>query len=154
MLYNFSYVVDGCLAGSAMPGVRGSLDAALRDARNKGISAIVTLTEDGLAQAALEAHQIRWLHLPVEDYAPPSLEQIETFVHFVDQHQSHRSGAVLVHCYAGQGRAGTMLACYLVHQGWEPVAAIERIRTLRPRSIESHSQEFRVREWAHLRHRR
>jgi len=54
----------------------------------------------------------------------------------------------VVSCYAGIGRTGTVLACYLVHRGEEPAEAIIRVRRLRPGSIETPEQETAVRQYA------
>src|SRR5207245_10841776 len=62
-----------------------------------------------------------------EGSAAPTLEQVDGFVAFV----SSRIGEgkkVLVHCYGGGGRTGTMLAAYLIHQGMSSDAAVREIR--------------------------
>lgn len=78
--------------------------------------------------------------------------------------------AVLVHCGGGKGRAGTVLACYTVSQGLDPLhphtthtraqtlpikapalaaeQAVRHIRATRPGSIETEQQRRFVGEWA------
>jgi len=46
---------------------------------------------------------------------------------------------------AGMGRAGTVLACYLVkYQKYSAKDAIEKVRTKRPGSIQSEVQELAI----------
>jgi atypical dual specificity phosphatase len=140
MLQNFSYILDGVLAGSALPGRYGELRADLSEARAMGITAIVSLNERGLHRATIAEEGFRYLHLPVEDYKPPTLAQVEEFVAFVDAERA-RGGAVMAHCVAGIGRTGTMLAAYLVKEGRTAPEAIREVRTRRRGSIETTEQE-------------
>jgi len=48
---------------------------------------------------------------------------------------------VAVHCGAGLGRTGTVLACYLVSKGATADAALASVRSRRPGSIETPGQE-------------
>lgn len=57
---------------------------------------------------------------------------------------------VAVHCLAGLGRTGTMLACYLVATGTPANNAIMRIREWRPGSIETKEQEAVVYEYERI----
>jgi atypical dual specificity phosphatase len=51
----------------------------------------------------------------------------------------------MVHCAAGKGRTGSVLAAYLVKkQGVTAEEAIEKIRSMRPGSIQSVVQETAV----------
>ena len=48
----------------------------------------------------------------------------------------------------GVGRTGTVLACYLVHRGATAVDAINRVRELRPGSVQTPEQEAAVLQYA------
>jgi len=147
MLENFSFVMDGVLAGSARPGAYGDLTADLDEARRCGISAVVSLTERGLPPPYLAQAGLAYLHEPVEDFHPPGMDQVARVVKFIEAQAGGGGGAVLVHCAAGIGRTGTMLAAFLVARGMEPAEAIDRVRDLRPGSIETREQEQAVYDW-------
>ena len=51
----------------------------------------------------------------------------------------------MVHCAAGMGRAGTILACYLVkYEKYSAHEAIKKVRKERPGSIQSEVQELAI----------
>ena len=122
---------------------------ALRDLdrlEDEGIGAIVTLTEDPAPElTGTGRFEVLWL--PMEDMAPPDREQIERFVEFVDR-ALDEGKAVGVHCLAGLGRTGTMIACYLVTLGRSADDAISEVRRARPGSIQTEYQEQAIRRWA------
>lgn len=134
--YGFSFVIDGRVAGMSRPDRDGV--ALLREA---GFRGIISLTESPLA--ADMVRELEYLHLPVADYTAPTLAQLEHACRFID----YVKGPVAVHCFAGIGRTGTVLAAYLVWVGLEAVAAIERVRRLRPASIETPGQESVIYEF-------
>lgn len=146
MLANFSFIAEG-VAGSALPGHWGDLSEDLSEAAEEGITAIVTLTERALPAEALEGRGFRYLHLPVVDYRPPTIEQVRAFVKFVDEELAE-GGSVLTHCAAGIGRTGTMLAAWLVSQGRSAPEAIQEVRRKRRGSIETYDQEALIARWA------
>lgn len=147
MLRNFSFLIPDRLAGLARPGATGDLATDLAELRTAGIGALVSLTEVPLDATALQDFGMSWLHLPVPDFTPPEPDQIDRFIEFVDQ--ARREGrATAVHCTAGIGRTGTMLATYLVHEGRSAEEAIAAVRAARPGSIETMQQEAAIHDFA------
>ena len=65
-------------------------------------------------------------------------------IEFIDA-RNDEAKPVLVHCGEGKGRTGTVLAAYLVSKGATADEAIERVRKLRPGSIENLDQENAIR---------
>lgn len=147
-LHGFSWVIEGKLAAMSMPD-RSSDD--LGQLGRKGVGALVNLTPWEWPASVLTQYGLEYLQLPIPDFSPPQPAQADKFVQFCDRN-INQGRAVAVHCLAGKGRTGTMIACYLVYKGAEPQEAIGRIRSLRPGSIETHSQELAVHEFA-ARHR-
>lgn len=146
-MHRFYWMVEGAIAGCSRPGAdrgRGARDAAALDddlgwLRERGIAAILSLTETPLADGALERHGLAGLHLPVDDFHAPSPEQLARALAFIDAHRAH-GRPVAVHCLAGQGRTGTVLAAYLIRGGLDAEAAIAAVRAVCPGAIEAQAQ--------------
>lgn len=140
-LPSFSWVLPRRLAGMAYP-YRGT-GSALRRA---GVAAVLSLTEeapdDDLAAAGLLVRRE-----PITDFGAPSEGVLARCVDFVTQRWREEQ-AVVVHCLAGRGRTGTVLAACLVADGLGADAAIAAVRRLRPGSIETRAQEESVRAFA------
>ncbi|HHT9153306.1 MAG TPA: dual specificity protein phosphatase 23 [Candidatus Hypogeohydataceae bacterium YC40] len=134
---NFSWLLPDEIAGMARP---VSAVADFEFLKELGIDAIVSLTEHPLQKALIEEFGFEYKHVPVEDFTAPSLGQIDEFVNFATKVREEGKKLV-VHCGAGIGRTGTMLACYLVHKGYSAQQAIEEVRRKRPGSIETTAQE-------------
>lgn len=147
---NFSWVINNQLAGSGLPLTFDQFMWLV----NHGIGTIVTVRELPLPLDWLSADDIKsshstgrttkklnYLHLRVEDYHSPSIEEIESTVKFIEN-EIEGKRAVLVHCAAGKGRTGTILGAYILKkENLSAKDAITRIRNLRPGSIQTNSQE-------------
>ncbi|CAA9562371.1 MAG: hypothetical protein AVDCRST_MAG18-1195 [uncultured Thermomicrobiales bacterium] len=143
ILPNFGWVIPGQLAGSARP----LSDDALNALAQHGVRALVSLTEEPLPDDALRRAGLIAAHLPVADFTAPTLAQVATAIATIDDFRS-RGLPVAVHCAAGLGRTGTILACHLVSTGMAAPEAIAAIRAQRPGSIETVAQEALVGEYA------
>ena len=143
----FSWVEKDLLCAMARPGRERPLEQDLAYLQESGITILVSLTEEPIPAAALKKFGITGVHLPVEDFTPPTLAQIEIFLAEVENARL-KGRALGLHCTAGKGRSGTMLATYLVSQGLTGPDALAKIRRLRPGSVETEAQEARVVEFA------
>ena len=135
---NFSWLIENKLAGSGIPTSFDELDWILK----QGVTSIVTMTENALPEEWV--NDIGYLHVPTPDLTAPDMDRIDITVDFIHKKISNDQ-AVMVHCAAGMGRAGTILACYLVkYQKYSAKDAIKKIRKERPGSIQSEVQELAI----------
>ena len=140
---NFSWVIQDEIAGMARP---VSVVSDLEFLKDNGIEAIVSLTGLPLHKTLIEEFGFEYKHIPVADLTSPTQEQIEEFVTFVNNLISSKK-KIVVHCDAGIGRTGTMLACYLVNKGRSAKNAITEVRKKRPGSIETMEQEETIEKY-------
>ncbi|MDP9359345.1 MAG: dual specificity protein phosphatase family protein [Chloroflexota bacterium] len=126
-------------------------ESALAGLAQQGVTVLVNLHTRRHDPSRLARHGLVEVHLPVKDFSAPSPDQLEQGTAAIVG--AVAAGArVAVHCGGGLGRTGTLLACYLVHQGWSAEAAVTRVRERRPGSIETAGQVAAVHAFArHLR---
>ncbi|MDA0708662.1 MAG: dual specificity protein phosphatase family protein [bacterium] len=144
-MMGFSWIIENELAGMPLPGMMADLESDLAELVAVGVGAVVSLTEQPLDIQGQQRLDV--LHVPIQDMTPPSILDVEEVVAFAET-AIQKGKPVAIHCLAGRGRTGTMLACFLVHRGTEPQRAIEAIRALRPGSIETETQVMAVFDYA------
>ncbi len=141
-LVEFGWLVEGVIAGCAKP----ITETDFMDLYDQGIRSIVSLTEDPPNFLDVKTYGFDHLHLTIEDKCAPGRGQILVFLDFAARMKSQQKPMV-VHCWAGRGRTGCMLAMYLVAQGFTGTQAIEHVRRIRPRSIDTEEQLAAIEEF-------
>jgi len=132
---NFSWLIEGKLAGSAIP---TSIDE-VQWAIDQGVKSIITIREEPLDDSWTKG--VNYLHVHSNDMGVPEFNDLVNTVDFVHKRITNNE-PVMVHCLAGLGRTGTILACYLVkYQKMPTDEAIQKVREERPGSIQSYPQE-------------
>jgi atypical dual specificity phosphatase len=124
---HFRWVLAGQLAGMGTPGLLGSVDDDLTAVANAGVSMLVSLTEKPFDQRVLRSYGIRCGHLPIRDMDVPALGKAASMCAQIDRFID-AGNAAAVHCRAGLGRTGTILAAMLVWRGMDADQAITSVR--------------------------
>ncbi|MEO8426422.1 MAG: dual specificity protein phosphatase family protein [Verrucomicrobiota bacterium] len=144
------WVLPAVLAGMPMPFIRrdrrmdrgsglSTYDDDLPILRLAGIRAVVSLLDNSEDDWIFDATGFAFHCVPVAEGGAPTMEQALGVVRFVNrQRAGHRP--VAVHCEAGIGRTGTVLAACLISQGDGVESAIARVRSVRQSAIETPAQ--------------
>lgn len=124
-------VVDGKVWRGSHP-----KDETLRDLAKRGVTTIVDLRAEAdldVDEELLRRTGITRFNIPLRDGQIPSETQVRQFLTIVE----NAPGKVYVHCMAGVGRTGAMVAAYLVATGQEdPGGAMRRNLSVGPPSLE------------------
>ncbi len=135
----FLWLERNALAGTPAPGVYFDMEYDLKALQRVGITALITLTETPLDQSRLAPFGIKNLWEPVHDMEAPTLEQGVRLCRNIDQLLEQKE-VVAVHCRAGLGRTGTVLAAHLIWKGYSALDALEAVRSIEPRWVQSQEQ--------------
>lgn len=135
----FLWLEKGVLAGTPRPGVVLDAQYDLEALKRVGVDHLITLTEDPLDAAMLAPYGIQSSWFPIRDMGAPGIEHAEAICAAIDR-LTGNGCVVAVHCHAGLGRTGTVLAAYLIWHGMDGLAALDRVRRIEPRWVQSDVQ--------------
>jgi len=134
----FFWIIPRKLAGASIPwGIND-----LKYWWNQGIRAVVILLEEYEMDLTIDDYKeigFEVLWKPIRDMTAPSIDTLLSIIKWIDK-KINENKPVLVHCFGGLGRTGTILAAYLVYKNMDPMKAIEYVRSIRPGAIQTISQ--------------
>lgn len=123
----------------------------LQTIRDWGATTVVSLIEDqefkmlGVESLGQDVRRLgmHWLHLPIVDVNIPDSRFENAWA--TEGPQLHRridaGEKILIHCRGGLGRTGLVAGRILVERGCLPKIAMQRVRAVRQRAIETPAQE-------------
>lgn len=133
---SFGWFVDGKIAASGFP----ASNKQLRWISSQGIKTVITLTEYPISKELAKGIQMEFIHIPMSDNMPPPPDKLLKAAEEI-QERFDKGNSVLVHCLAGMGRTGCVLASWLILRGMRACDAIASVRKLRPGSIKANQEE-------------
>ncbi|MEZ4295139.1 MAG: ATP-binding cassette domain-containing protein [Polyangiaceae bacterium] len=134
------WVIPGKLLGMPRPGVVREVDDDLGLLRQMGIREVICLEESATVPAeALSRHGMRGTHVPIEDMRAPTVGAACEVCAVIRDHVE-AGNPVAVHCLGGAGRTGLILAAYFIFMGSSALDALESVRRVQPRFVQSQEQ--------------
>lgn len=137
---NFCWLMPGLLGGVPRPGVFKNITRDLEALRRVGTKLLVTLTSEWEPDADLiSQYGMDSLYSPIIDLQPPTIVQAADICRQASQYTTD-GHAVVFHCHAGKGRAGTLLASMLIWSGSSAQDAINQTRHQNSKWIQTEGQ--------------
>jgi atypical dual specificity phosphatase len=144
----FLWLKKGLIAGTPRPGIVADLEDDLEALSRVGITYLITLTETKPVDAKiLKKYGLGNSWVPFKDMGAPTIEEAVSLCELINE-LNQEGHAVAVHCKAGLGRTGTILASHLIWNGQGGVEALENVRRVEPRWVQSEEQVAFLEEFA------
>ena len=136
---NFSWVIPDKLAGCAVPRYKSDIEGLV----HLGVTKLISLSEEKLPSPM---HLLSQIGLKHEIHGCVNFEGIPVvqLVKILDsiENEIEAGGTVAIHCRAGNGRTGTVLAAFIMKdKKMSSKEAIVFVRKLRRFSVETQGQE-------------
>ncbi len=128
----FVWLEQGRLAGSGYPASKGQLEWLV----GQGVNSVLTLTQDPLPKEWADGLPLEVGHIPLEDHKAPDMDSLDRGADYVAS-KLREGKTLLVHCLAGEGRTGCVIAAYLIKdKGLGAADALKKIREVKPAFVE------------------
>jgi protein-tyrosine phosphatase len=115
----------------------------------QGVTLFVDLTQEGELEpyATHVPSPARHVRRPIRDFSVPTADELVATLDAIDA-ELETGGRVYVHCWAGCGRTGVVVGCWLVRHGMDPRVALATIADARgvgcPQTLE---QRLLILDW-------
>lgn len=143
----FMWLKRGMLAATPAAGAIADVESDLNTLREHGITTIMNLTETGLDEELLQRFALKSEWEPIPDKQAPTIAQgirickeIESLLEMGE--------VVAVQSDDGLGRAGTILTAHLLWKGMSLKDALEYVRRVEPRWVQTQAQEDFLHQFA------
>lgn len=159
------WVIPGRFRAGEHPGINTDAETRMKIhwLMESGTNIIINLTDTLLSgvdysacisdTASLLNQQMTYKRIPIQDFSLPSCDKMVEILDVIDLALSEGKN-IYLHCYAGIGRTGMTVGCYLARHGTPGDKALEMIQKFRKEimgdqrlSPETDKQRRMVKEW-------
>ncbi len=114
-------------------------ESVIFDFIKEEIEIVISLRPEEPLKKLYSLYELSFYNIPIEDFdIPHSKMDVIKFIQIIEKNKNKK---IVVHCTAGRGRSGMMVALYLKYRGFEGKEAIKFLREKIPGAVETIEQE-------------